>query len=227
MTLLAKAVQTLPIGTAYPVWTGIGAVGTVVLGIVFFHEPASFLRLFFITTLIASIIGLKWFIDMFREMRRKRQLLSTKESVAILERMTNGTLALHGDDGYPYAVPVSYVYADGKIYFHSAMKGHKVDAISRNDKISFCVVEQDDIKPSEFTTYFRSVIVFGKARILTDEGEKRVALGLLADKYSHGEAGMEAEIAKGFNHLLMVEITAEHMTGKESIELIKERNDCS
>lgn len=78
---------------------------------------------------------------MFREMRRKRQLLSTKESVAILERMTNGTLALHGDDGYPYAVPVSYVYADGKIYFHSAMKGHKVDAISRNDKISFCVVE--------------------------------------------------------------------------------------
>lgn len=59
MTLLAKTVQTLPIGTAYPVWTGIGAVGTVVLGIVFFHEPASFLRLFFITTLIASIVGLK------------------------------------------------------------------------------------------------------------------------------------------------------------------------
>lgn len=59
MTLLAKAVQTLSIGTAYPVWTGIGAVGTVVLGIVFFHEPASFARLFFIVTLIASIIGLK------------------------------------------------------------------------------------------------------------------------------------------------------------------------
>jgi quaternary ammonium compound-resistance protein SugE len=59
MTLLAKAVQTLPIGTAYPVWTGIGAVGTVIVGIVFFHEPASFARLFFITTLIASIIGLK------------------------------------------------------------------------------------------------------------------------------------------------------------------------
>ena len=59
MVLLAKAVQTLPIGTAYPVWTGIGAVGTVVLGIIFFHEPTSFLRLFFLTTLIASIIGLK------------------------------------------------------------------------------------------------------------------------------------------------------------------------
>ncbi len=157
---------------------------------------------------------------MFREIRRKRQLLPTEESVSILEKMTNGTLALHGDDGYPYAVPVSYVYADGKIYFHSATKGHKVDAILTNNKVSFCVVEQDDVKPAEFTTYFRSVIVFGKARILEDENEKLSALRLLADKYSHGEAGMEAEIAKGFNHLLMVEITVEHLTGKESIEFV-------
>ena len=157
---------------------------------------------------------------MFREMRRKRQLLPTEESVAILQRMTNGTLSLHGDDGYPYAIPVSYVYADGKLYFHTAVKGHKVDAIRRDAKVSFCVVEQDDIKPAEFTTYFRSVIAFGKARILEDEGEKLSALRLLADKYSSGEAGMEAEIAKGFNHLLMVKITVEHLTGKEAIELV-------
>lgn len=160
---------------------------------------------------------------MFREMRRKRQLLPIEESEAILERMTNGTLALYGDDGYPYAVPVSYVYADGKIYFHSATKGHKVDAILRNDKVSFCVVERDEIRPAEFTTYFRSVIAFGKARILTDEEEKRTALGLLADKYSHGEVGMETEIAKGFHRLLMVEIKIEHLTGKEAIELVRER----
>ena len=153
-------------------------------------------------------------------MRRKRQLLPTEESVSILEKMTSGTLALHGDDGYPYAVPVSYVYADGKIYFHTAVKGHKVDAIQTNGKVSFCVVEQDDVKPAEFTTYFRSVIAFGKARILEDGNEKLSALRLLADKYSHGEAGMEAEIAKGFNHLLMVEITVEHLTGKESIEFV-------
>lgn len=161
---------------------------------------------------------------MFREMRRKRQLLPIEESVAILEKMTNGTLALHGDGGYPYAVPVSYVYADGKIYFHTATKGHKVEAIMRDNKVSFCVVEQDEIKPGEFTTYFRSVIAFGKARILEDEDEKRLALHLLADKYSHGEAGMKAEIAKGFNHLLMVEITVEHLTGKESIELVRGKN---
>ena len=117
----------------------------------------------------------------FREMRRKRQMLSAKESEEILRRMTNGTLALHGDGGYPYTVPVSYVYSDGRIYFHTATQGHKVDALMRNDKVSFCVVEQDDVKPAEFTTYFRSVIAFGRARILTDETEKRAALQLLAD----------------------------------------------
>lgn len=157
-------------------------------------------------------------------MRRKRQLLPTEESVAILKKMTNGTLALHGEDGYPYAVPVIYVYADGKICFHSATKGHKVDAIMRNDKVSFCVVEQDEIKPAEFTTYFRSVIAFGKARILEDADEKQLALRLLADKYSHGEPGVEEEIAKGFNHLLLVEITVEHLTGKEAIELVRARD---
>lgn len=158
---------------------------------------------------------------MFREMRRKRQLLPSEVSVAILERMTNGVLAVHGDDGYPYAVPVSYVYAGGRIYFHTAKEGHKVDAIVRNAKVSFCVVEQDDVRPAEFTTYFRSVIAFGKARVLTDEAEKRAALELLADKYSQGEPGLEAEIEKGFSHLLMVEVEVEHLTGKEAIELVR------
>ena len=84
MVLLAKATQTLPLGTAYPVWTGIGAVGTVLVGIFVFHEPATFWRLFFISTLIGSIIGLKnTFIIMtqFRNMRRKRQQLSNEESL--------------------------------------------------------------------------------------------------------------------------------------------------
>lgn len=57
--LLAKATEALPIGTAYPVWTGIGAVGTVLIGVFVFHEPATFWRMFFIFTLVASIVGLK------------------------------------------------------------------------------------------------------------------------------------------------------------------------
>lgn len=161
---------------------------------------------------------------MFRDMRRKRQMLSNEESIAILEKGTNGTLALYGDDGYPYAVPISYVYSDGKIFFHSAMSGHKVDAIMGNDKVSFCVVERDDIKPAEFTTYFRSVIVFGRARILDNEAEKLAALRLLSDKYSPDEPGTEDEISRGFSHLLMIAIDIEHMTGKESIELVRMKN---
>ena len=118
---------------------------------------------------------------------------------------------------------MSYVYADGKIYFHSAVQGHKMDAIRQHPEVSFCVVEQDRIVPAEFTTYFRSVIVFGKARILTDEVEKRAALLRLAEKYSSGESGMQDVIDKGFDHLVMVEITIEHMTGKEAIELVRQK----
>ena len=80
---------------------------------------------------------------MFREMRRKLQLLDEKESIALLERGTAGVLALSGDEGYPYAVPISYVYNDSKIFFHSAVSGHKIDAIKNSDKASFCVIAQD------------------------------------------------------------------------------------
>ncbi|MGI6220156.1 MAG: NimABCDEF family 5-nitroimidazole reductase [Bacteroidaceae bacterium] len=165
--------------------------------------------------------------EKFRAMRRQRQLLPKEESVAILERGSNGILALHGDGGYPYAVPLSYAYADGKIYFHSACQGHKVDALGRDARVSFCVVEQDDVKPAEFTTYYRSVIVFGTARILAGEAEKRTALELLAAKYSPGEPGRDAEINKSIGNLLIVAIDIEHMTGKEAIELFRERSRTS
>jgi len=109
---------------------------------------------------------------MFREMRRRRQALPEGECVAILERMTSGVLAVEGDGGYPYAVPLSYVYAGGKLYFHSAREGHKVDALRRNAKASFCVVERDEVVAEEYTTYFRSVVVFGQVRFVEEEREK-------------------------------------------------------
>ena len=86
----------------------------------------------------------------FREMRRNRQQLSNEESIAILQKATAGTLALLGDGDYPYAVPISYVYDDGKLYFHSALTGHKVDAIRKCDKASFCVIERDDVQPERY-----------------------------------------------------------------------------
>lgn len=119
---------------------------------------------------------------MFREMRRKRQLLSKEDTQKILYQGTSGVLAVSGDDGYPYAVPLSYVYDGEKIYFHSAKSGHKLDAIVKNPKASFCVIDQDNIVPDEYTTYFRSVIVFGTIHILHDEAEKREAIEKLAGK---------------------------------------------
>ena len=116
---------------------------------------------------------------MFREMRRKKQLLTPEERAAVLHRGTSGVLALAGDDGYPYAVPMSYVYDGAKLYFHCAKSGHKLDAIRRNCKASFCVIDQDQIVPEEYTSHFRSVIVFGTMRILEDDGEKRAAIEAL------------------------------------------------
>lgn len=158
-----------------------------------------------------------------REMRRKNQLLGAEETIAILEKGTNGVLAVQDADGYPYAVPLSYVYCDSKIYFHSSKSGHKIDAIANCDKASFCVVDQDQIVPEEYTTYFRSAIAFGKIRLLEDETEKKAALMKLAMKYSHvmGEEGCKAEMAKSFQAVDMIELDIEHMTGKEAIELVR------
>lgn len=136
---------------------------------------------------------------MFREMRRKRQQLGEEETLGILERGSHGVLALAGDGGYPYALPISYVYDRGKLYFHGAKKGHKLDAIARCSKASFCVVERDEVVPEEYTTYFRSVIAFGTITLL------------------------EKAIAADWVPLEMFALSIEYATGKEAIELVKRR----
>lgn len=155
-------------------------------------------------------------------MRRKNQALSEEECVAVLRRGTSGVLAAAGEDDYPYAVPLSYVYCDFKLYFHCAKVGHKLEAIARNPKVSFCVIDQDQVVPEKYTTYFRSVIVFGKARILNEAGEKRAALEKLAERYSpEYPEGRKAEIDQLLDVVNMVEIQIEAMTGKEAKELKK------
>ena len=158
----------------------------------------------------------------FRPMRRNRQQLSREECERILGRCTSGVLALAGDGGYPYAVPLSYVYADGAIIFHSAVEGHKVDAIKRDNRCSFCVIEQDEIKPAEFTTYFRSVIAFGRIHILETADEKVQALRLLGRRYSPGdEPGLQHEIDKSLDHVLLLRLNIDHLSGKQAIELAR------
>ena len=158
-------------------------------------------------------------------MRRKRQQLSDEESIEILQTATSGTLALLVDGGYPYAVPISYVFSEGKLYFHSALSGHKVDAIRGCDRASFCVVAQDDVKPALYTTFFRSVIAFGRIHIVDDEAEKLAAARLLGNRYNpHQDEALQKELENGLARMLVIRLDIEHLTGKESIELVGQRN---
>ncbi len=161
----------------------------------------------------------------FREMRRKKQALSQQEVVYILHKGTSGVLALLGDNDYPYAVPISYVYDDGKIYFHSAKNGHKIDAIQRTAKASFCVIDKDLIVPKEYTTYFRSVIAFGSIRIIEDDNEKRAAIEKIAVKYAPEDTSTNREnaISRDWKTLCLLEMSIDYVTGKEAIELVKEK----
>lgn len=161
---------------------------------------------------------------MFREMRRKKQALGIEECAAVLRRGSSGVLAVLGDGGYPYAVPLSYVYDGKKIYFHCAKTGHKLDAIRRESKVSFCVIDLDQVLPEKYTTCYRSVIAFGRARILENEAEKRLALEKLAAKYSPEQAeGRRSEIEKELDAVCMAEIQIENLTGKEGLELLRQR----
>lgn len=160
---------------------------------------------------------------MFRQMRRKNQILSQQESIAILQNGTTGTLAVLGDEDYPYAVPINYFYENNKIYFHGAKAGHKIDAIKKHNKVSFCVIAQDDIVSEKLTTYFKSVIAFGTARMIEDDTEKRSAIEKLTAKFApdQPEQKRTEEIKKDFAILGMIEMTIEHMTGKQALELTK------
>ena len=184
---------------------------------------------------------------MFRKMRRFGQQLPENEAIEILKNSTAGVLALQGDDGYPYTVPMSHFYRDGKLYFHCAMEGHKYDAVRSCDKASFCVIEQDDVMPEQFTTLYRSVVAFGRIRIVEDAAEKLDAMRALSDKYSpgdlkareehifgpgQGESVLDAAAPgsaefmaqnKPFGRLCLMEMVIEHMTGKESRELMAQR----
>jgi len=130
-------------------------------------------------------------------------------------------LAVTGDNDYPYAVPLSYAYKDGKLFFHIAKEGHKLDSIAKNNKVSFCVIQMDQVIQNTFTTHFRSAIVFGRARILTEDSEKRYALECLVEKYSPDYiAEGQSVIERSWNRLYAVEVQIEHITGKAAIELI-------
>lgn len=159
-------------------------------------------------------------------MRRDRQLLSEEDITIVLRVGTSGVLSLLGEDGYPYGVPLSYVYDEinRRIYLHGGKRGHKLDAIRYYDKASFTVINRDDPVPNMFDTMYRSVIAFGKIRIIADESEIRHSLMLLGEKFTEPDNPVVgAYIERKWNLVTTIALDIEHMTGKESIELVVEK----
>ena len=161
---------------------------------------------------------------MGRKMRRFRQSLDEKPIKEILCNATNGVLSLVDSEMQPYGVPVSYAYdGDRRIYFHSAQQGYKMDCIRHSGNCSFCVVGQDQIVPDEFTSYFRSVIAKGSVHVVTDPEERMKGLLLICEKYSPG-IDPQAEISRCIGHVALLRLDIEQISGKEAIELVRERN---
>lgn len=151
---------------------------------------------------------------MFREMRRKEKKLSDKEAIEILNSGEEGVLATIGKDSYPYAVPLNYAYHNNGIYFHCARSGHKIDNMNHNSKVSFCVVKDTQIIPEEFSTNFKSVVLFGKAQELLGD-EKQEGLMVLVRRLSsdHVKAG-EKYIKNAMDQTRVFKINIEHISGK-------------
>jgi len=149
-----------------------------------------------------------------RKMRRDDRQLANEEAIEILEKGEYGVLAVMGDEGYPYAVPLSYAMDEGAIVFHSAKEGHKVDSVRLNAKCSFTVIGDTEVLPGKFSTKFESAIAFGKAREL--EGQEKVqALMALIRKYSPDflESG-EKYVMKSGKDTVVIKIDIETVTGK-------------
>lgn len=153
---------------------------------------------------------------MFREVTRKKQQLSQEACIALLKKEPRGVLSVQGDDGYPYGLPIDHWYneEDGCIYFHSGDFGHKVEAMKRCNKASYCVYDQGFRKEGDWALNIKSVIVFGKIKIVEDH-EKAIELTRqLSYKYTLDEAYIQEEIDKYGHEVLVFALVPEHMTGK-------------
>lgn len=153
---------------------------------------------------------------MFRKMRRVGQQISDDECREILRTEKRGVLSLIGDEGYPYGIPLDHWYCEenGRIYFHGAKEGHKIDSIKKCDKASYCVYDEGYTKPGEWALNIKSVIVFGRIRLVTDKDKEREICTRLVQKFTDDEDFLEKELRNSLARVQCLELIPEHMTGK-------------
>ena len=158
---------------------------------------------------------------MFRELVRKKQELPEETCRQILKEEKRGVLSVHGDDGYPYGIPHNHWYCeeDGKIYFHSGKAGHKIDALKRDPKVSYCVYGSGERRDGEWFLTFRSVIVFGTIEFIEDRDRIYEISRKLSETFTDDTEYIEEEIRKSGPGTAMFALTPEHICGK----LVRER----
>lgn len=151
---------------------------------------------------------------MLKNMRRNDRQSTKEFAIKLLEKGEYGVLSTVDSAGFPYGIPLNYVYKDASLYFHSAVEGHKLDNITANNKVSFCVIGNIKLLPGKFTTSYESVVVFGQAEQVTGQ-EKNEALLALVAKYSpdYLEKG-KAYVEKSRDSTTVIKITIEQITGK-------------
>ena len=153
---------------------------------------------------------------MFRPMRRFKQQISDEECIRVLKEQPRGVLSMIGDDGYPYGIPLDHWYCeeDGKLYFHGAKEGHKIDAIAKCDKVSYCVMDEGFRKEGEWALNINSVIVFGRIKLVDDPDKVRLIGENLCRKFTDDEEYIQHELTNALPRAQCLELIPEHMTGK-------------
>ncbi len=153
---------------------------------------------------------------MFRPLRRTKNAISIEETKALLVREKRGVLAVNGDDGYPFAFPINYFYneEEGKIFFHGAKTGYKVEAIGKSDKVCFTVYGNEHFT-DDWAPFVQSAVVYGRCRLIMDPKETEERVRTFAMKYYPSAEEVEAEIAMDIHAAQLYEITIEHMCGKQ------------
>ena len=151
---------------------------------------------------------------MFRDMRRQNQAISAEYCIELLKNETRGVLSMIGDDGYPYGVPINHYYEKGKLYFHGGKIGHRVDAVKKCDKVCYTVFDKGYLKEGDWALNVKSVIVFGRIRIVEDFDEAIELCRKLSYKFTDDESYINEEIEKCAKATLVMELDIEHMTGK-------------
>lgn len=154
---------------------------------------------------------------MFRPIRRKQKEIDITATQNLLHHGRRGVLAVHGDNGYPYAIPVNYLYDEEnqRIYFHGARVGHKVDAIKACDKVCFTVFGNETVKKEAWAPYVQSAVVFGRCRLAEMDSASLALLKQFAMKYYPEESMVDREMAVSAKAAQLFVIEIEHLSGKE------------